>query len=231
MDKNCQPIKKSCIGPVWDRLFPEGVFVAARNITEEAFPLLEAEEAVIRGAIYQRRTEFSVGRHCARQALARLGFREFPILKGDGGAPVWPPGVVGSITHSTNLCIAVVALKEMIRSVGVDTEIVGAVTTDLADNVLRPDEPYSGKIGSMGVDYLTLIFCIKEAVYKAHFQLEPKFLDFHDVRVRIDPLCNSYIADVMFTSDHQTTFKGRYGIDGMNIIASCWKHACDTQLD
>ena len=61
--------------------------------------LFPAEEAVIADAVDRRRREFATARACARAALAKLGVPAAPIVPGSRGAPQWPPGVVGSITH------------------------------------------------------------------------------------------------------------------------------------
>ena len=46
-----------------------------------------------------RRAEYSSGRRVAREALALLGIKNFGVAA-RGRVPMWPPGVVGSITHS-----------------------------------------------------------------------------------------------------------------------------------
>ncbi|NDZ87966.1 4'-phosphopantetheinyl transferase, partial [Streptomyces sp. SID10115] len=61
--------------------------------------LFPAEEAVVANAVDKRRKEFTTVRHCARTALARIGVPAAPILPGHRGAPGWPDGVVGSMTH------------------------------------------------------------------------------------------------------------------------------------
>ncbi|MGX9147748.1 hypothetical protein [Mesorhizobium sp. 128a] len=49
----------------------------------------------------RRRREFGWGRHHAREALRHLGFAPVAILSRDR-APLWPSGVVGSISHSSS---------------------------------------------------------------------------------------------------------------------------------
>ena len=72
---------------------------------EEAFDdagevvLFPEEQAVIANAVDKRRLEFTTARACARVALGKLGLPPVPIVPGPRGAPRWPAGVVGSITH------------------------------------------------------------------------------------------------------------------------------------
>ncbi|WP_442812969.1 hypothetical protein OG930_28490 [Streptomyces sp. NBC_01799] len=47
-----------------------------------------------------------------------------PIPPSPFGAPVRPPGVVGSITHCTGYRAAAVALRARVLSVGIDAEPV-----------------------------------------------------------------------------------------------------------
>ena len=50
-----------------------------------------------------------LGRACARAALANLGQGEAVIGIDEAGAPLWPAGVVGSITHTKGYAAALVA--------------------------------------------------------------------------------------------------------------------------
>ena len=53
----------------------------------------------------------------AHEALRRIG-HDGPILKGSDGEPLWPSGIVGSLSHCPSLCVAAVASAERIRAVG-----------------------------------------------------------------------------------------------------------------
>ncbi|MGW2748808.1 4'-phosphopantetheinyl transferase family protein [Streptomyces sp. NPDC001450] len=64
-------------------------------------PLSPQEEAVIAGAGPKRRAEFTSVRACAHDALTALGVPPAPLLPDERGAPNWPSGVVGSMTHCT----------------------------------------------------------------------------------------------------------------------------------
>ena len=65
------------------------------------------EEIHVAQSAPKRRRDFALGRSCARAALAELGHGEAVIAKGDDGAPLWPPGIAGSITHTTTVTATV----------------------------------------------------------------------------------------------------------------------------
>jgi 4'-phosphopantetheinyl transferase EntD len=84
--------------------------------------LFPEERSAIAGAVEKRRREFVGARFCARSALEQLGLPAAPILPGPGGAPLWPEGVVGSITHCDGYCASAVASARGVLAVGIDAE-------------------------------------------------------------------------------------------------------------
>src|SRR5207244_6786257 len=63
------------------------------------------------------------GRAAAREALARLGHvGDEPIGRGAGGEPLWPEGIVGAISHSGELAVAVVGRRTDFAGIGIDLE-------------------------------------------------------------------------------------------------------------
>jgi phosphopantetheine--protein transferase-like protein len=102
-------------------------------------------------------------------AMAELGHSPCGIPSGPDRAPVWPLGLVGSITHSTDFCAAVVARSDCFRTVGIDAEPIDAIPAELVEEILRPDEAseFNSKARPDGADWPTLYFCLKEAAYKA----------------------------------------------------------------
>ncbi|MBO1416596.1 4'-phosphopantetheinyl transferase, partial [Streptomyces sp. FH025] len=81
-----------------------------------------AEAAVVAEAVDKRRREFTTVRHCARAALARLGVPYRPLVPGLRGAPSWPDGVIGSLTHCDGFRAAAVSRAGDLASVGIDAE-------------------------------------------------------------------------------------------------------------
>ena len=60
--------------------------------------LFPEEEAVISRAVEKRRREFRTVWLCARRALRELNLAPVAVLPGEHREPLWPPGVVGSMT-------------------------------------------------------------------------------------------------------------------------------------
>ncbi|MBU9764606.1 4'-phosphopantetheinyl transferase superfamily protein [Mycobacterium sp. TNTM28] len=145
-------------------------------------PLPEEQELVAR-AVAKRRNEFTTVRYCARQALSALGVGPVPILKGDKGEPTWPDGIVGSLTHTQGFRGAVVGRTDGVRSVGIDAEphdvlpdgVLGAISLPLERSELAglPD----------GLHWDRILFCAKEATYKAWYPLTHRWLGFEDAHI------------------------------------------------
>src|SRR6185369_16867773 len=109
--------------------------VAAAEAYEDRLDdvLFPEEEAVVSQAVERRRREFVTGRACARRALAALGVPPAPLLPGPRREPLWPAGVVGSITHCEGYRACAVARDTAIASIGIDAE----PNAPLPDGVLR----------------------------------------------------------------------------------------------
>jgi 4'-phosphopantetheinyl transferase EntD len=163
---------------------------------EEAFAdppgavLFPEEEVVVARAVPKRRNEFTTARFCARAALARLGVPPVPILPGPRGAPRWPDGIVGSMTHCAGYRAAVVAREDDLVTVGVDAEPNEPLPEGVLDAVTVADERgwLPGLLAARpDVCWDRLVFCVKEAVYKAWYPLTGRWLDFAEAVVTVDP--------------------------------------------
>lgn len=140
------------------------------------------ESASVRGAPAQRRREHAAGRAAARMALECLGVPAAPLLGLPDGAPLWPAGTRGSISHKPELCLAVVGRAESIFGLGVDVEVNRPLPGAVLSAVLTTAE----RAGPAGIDVheARLVFSAKEAYYKWYasvgMQGNPGF---HDIEV------------------------------------------------
>ncbi len=150
--------------------------------------LLAAELAAIGRAVPKRRAEYTTVRRCARTALAELGVADHPLVKGELGAPQWPDGVVGSMTHCAGYRGAAVALTAHITTVGIDAEPNAALPDGVLDRIARPEDlrDLPAAAGATPA-WDRLLFSAKESVYKAWYPLARTFLDFAAASVRFDP--------------------------------------------
>ncbi|MEU8814242.1 4'-phosphopantetheinyl transferase superfamily protein [Actinoplanes sp. NPDC048796] len=171
-------------------ILPRGVAVVEAYDDSVPAPLFPAEEELVRDAVAKRRSEFSTARRCAREALAALGYPPRPILTGERGAPAWPAGVVGSITHCAGYRTAVVAPAADFRAIGVDAEPNEPLPEGVLEAIALPgelDAVAALRAARPGTHWDRLLFCAKEAVYKAWFPLTLRWLGFEEAEVRMDP--------------------------------------------
>ncbi|QUQ68519.1 4'-phosphopantetheinyl transferase family protein [Kutzneria sp. CA-103260] len=157
-----------------EELLPEKVAFAEAFDDHSAVELFPEEEKVIVRAVDKRRREFSTVRYCARQAMKALGLPESPILPGERGAPQWPDGVVGSMTHCAGYRAAALAWDRDIVTIGIDAEPDEPLPEGVHEAIALPSElSVHGR----------LLFSAKESVYKAWFPLARKFLDFSEAEL------------------------------------------------
>ncbi|MFD1149995.1 4'-phosphopantetheinyl transferase family protein [Saccharothrix hoggarensis] len=159
----------------------------------------EEEEHVAR-AVDKRRREFATGRHCARTALAGLGFPPVPVPPGSQREPTWPDGVVGSITHCKGYRAAAVGRTADVRTIGIDAEPNEPTPKGVLEAVALPGElarMAELRAASDKVAWDRLLFSAKETVYKAWFPLARKWLGFEDAEVTINPDDGTFSARIL----------------------------------
>ncbi|MDQ4092462.1 MAG: 4'-phosphopantetheinyl transferase superfamily protein [Actinomycetota bacterium] len=152
--------------------------------------LYPQEEAVLSRAVDKRRREFRTVRHCARQALRKLGLPPVAVLPGEHREPLWPSGVVGSMTHCAGYRAAALACSRDMLTVGIDAEPHQPLPTDVLGVIALAEEKVqiSELTAAQGaLHWDRILFCAKETVYKAWFPLMQRWLGFHDATVTITP--------------------------------------------
>jgi 4'-phosphopantetheinyl transferase EntD len=161
--------------------------VAAEMYTDppDLTPLPE-EEPLIARSVPKRRNEFITVRHCARLALKELGVPPVPILKGEKGEPCWPDGVVGSLTHCNGYRGAAVGNHDAVRSVGIDAEPHDVLPHGVLDAISLPAERAELSTLPEGLHWDRILFCAKEATYKAWFPVTRRWLGFEDAHIVFD---------------------------------------------
>lgn len=175
-----------------DGLLPAGA-VAAEAYDDErdaagvpVSALLAVERDVARGRSERRRREATTARHCAREALRALGHAWAAVPRLASGAPRWPDGVVGSITHCDGYRGAVVARRADVPTLGLDAERHAPLPQVVRDHVVRPDEHATvAALAARGVHGDRVLFSAKEAVFKAWHPVAGTTLGFLDARVEL----------------------------------------------
>lgn len=166
--------------------------------------MFSIEAAAVEDAVAERRREFGTVRYCARKALLKFGVPAVPVLRDVDGAPRWPVGVVGSMTHCAGYRAAVVARSRERFGVGIDAEPHAAVPGVALDLVVRDEE--RARLLTLADDrpdlhWERILFCAKEAVYKAWFPLTRRWLDFADVSTTMH-LDGTFLARLRIRGPH-----------------------------
>ena len=176
--------------------------------------LYPEEEYFVQRAAAKRRRDFAAGRACASEALARLGIRDYPLCVGSGNEPLWPPGIVGSLSHCAGYCGVAVSRREITLALGLDVELAEPLNPRLERMVCNrsemqwirqhPHPPYS--------DWAKIIFSAKESVYKCYYSLAGRRLNFHDVEIRLTPSQQKFTARLL--TDSPGAWLGEYPLQG-----------------
>jgi len=151
-------------------------------------------------AVAKRKAEYVGGRLCAMQAIAACsGQQSTAVTSGDHGQPVWPQGLVGSITHTHGFAAAAVGNASRFASIGMDTEQV--MTAEVMHNVRAricgPEDKFS--VGSPFAPelYATLVFSAKESLFKCLYPLVGKMFWFEDALIRLLPGEGGFTAELL----------------------------------
>ena len=206
-------------------LFSEAVVYVEADGSLAREPLHPTEAALAARMGAARRAEFALGRACARRALAKLGIENEPLLRGEARDPRWPPGVIGSLTHTEGFCAAAVARRGELLALGLDAESA-PISPRAARRVLDDEE--RSRIESLGVanarDFATLAFSAKESVFKALFPLSGRRLGFRDAALEIDPGAQGFRVVLRAGGEGAlppgARIEGRYALTPICVITS-----------
>ncbi|KOV62080.1 4'-phosphopantetheinyl transferase [Streptomyces sp. MMG1121] len=173
-------------------MLPESVVVVEAHRDDPLWdaPLFPEEEALVARAVTKRRREFAAVRGCARRAMEKLGVPPQPVVSGERGAPVWPAGLIGSMTHCDGYGAAVLTRVGDLASLGIDAEPHGPLPEGVGESVFLPAEAERlARLAARRPDVHgdRILFSAKESVYKAWFPLTRKWLDFSEADITLHP--------------------------------------------
>ena len=131
---------------IWRALLPPQAFFSAGG-EPASVQLSPAERRSVRGAGALRLREFTAGRWHAKRALAALGLRDVDLPRRADGAPAWPDGVVGSVSHAWH--------RERVVVIAVVARADGFADASGGASAESPDASaaaYADAIAAIGVD-------------------------------------------------------------------------------
>ncbi|WP_328340330.1 4'-phosphopantetheinyl transferase family protein [Micromonospora sp. NBC_00421] len=203
-------------------LLPAAVSVAVAETADWVGELLPAERAGLgERAVESRRRDFTAGRVCARRAMTALGLPATPVPAAPNRAPVWPVGLVGTITHTRGYCAAAVARRTDLRAVGMDAERHKELNPGVRRLILRPEEEDRLARLPAGVNWPVVVFSAKETIYKVWHPVVGSWLDFLDATVELDPDTGVFTARInearvsaATVADPPSLVTGRFVVEG-----------------
>lgn len=178
----------------WRPDLPSFAYCSVVSLDRPLTPLHPQEKALLHPlAVAGRQTSFRLGRSAAHQALAALGSDSGPILAGDRREPLWPTDVVGSISHTTEIGMALVAPADRTDGVGIDVEN-RRHAPELENRIPRPEERvWLGDLPKQErADALLALFSAKESIYKAFYPSVGRYFGFE--AALLTPTSSGYAA-------------------------------------
>lgn len=146
--------------------------------------------------------------------------------RGEDRAPVWPDGLVGSITHTDAWAAAAVARRgDGFAAIGIDLEPADPLAPDLWESVCASEEREKLAIISGMTPGLAarIVFCMKEAAFKCQYAISGAMLEFDDLAIEVDVGAGTFAA--VFRRevppfDVDDRLVGRFSMSGGHIASA-----------
>lgn len=179
-----KPAVDPLLAQALETLQAPGLLLGHRVITPgDEHALSPAERAGREKATLKVLRQSGAVRILARQLLKQLGLPDAELPRLPNGAPRWPDGVAGSLAHDRDVAVAAVMHSDGSSFVGIDVEPAEPLPPKIMEEISTPGEQrrYDADLLQSRV-----LFCAKEAVYKAFNSKTGQFLGFQDVEVDLD---------------------------------------------
>ncbi len=152
-----------------------------------------------------RKFEFERSRWLIRKAT---GYTD-PLGKTQVGAPRWPVGTIGSITHKEGFVGVALEQTSDYLGIGIDAENPKRMKEAFADRVLVASEKsslekWSRELGISAEEVMTIIFSFKESIFKCIFPLGGKMFYFPDAEIYEITLNGSIRARTLIDTSPKT---------------------------
>lgn len=210
-------------------LFSSRVAMAWADPRAPMPPLMGDEVLALEQVDAARARKFGAGRLAARKAMDMLGHIGRPVLQGADLAPVWPPGLTGSITHSERDSLAVVSDDPDIVALGINLEPATPLEPALWQICCTTEEMHW--LASLGPsqrgNFAKLIQSAKKAVCKAEYARHSTLLDFQQISLSINLATGRFgatIDDSAFDPVRIYRLNGQFA-----ILSDCFINAVEIQ--
>ncbi len=140
----------------------------------------------LKKAVPKRQAEFIAGRTLANVALGKLGFPQTHIPIGKHRSPVWPIGAIGSISHNASFAVACAKFKGNKSAIGIDIETLFTEPQAIEVQALichKEDFKWFNNSSLSYMELMTLIFSVKESLFKAVYPYVQMYLEFQDAKL------------------------------------------------
>ena len=158
--------------------------LAVLPISAHQGKLIGKEKEVAANLSKQRKAEFTAGRNIARILLDELNLPPVEIGRNHIGAPIWPDGICGSISHKRGYCAVVLGQKGKTDGIGIDLEIQEDLSKDVWKTFTTEQELEDIRCPALILGKkANLVFSAKEAAYKCFSAIGTE-VPLSDIRVR-----------------------------------------------
>lgn len=211
------------------KVFSHNIMTIEGNPDTMDGKLHPVEETYIAHAVDKRRREFKAGRLLAKEILNELGIHNFPLKISAQRLPLWPKGICGCISHTYGYCGVAVGKSNGFLSIGFDVETLGRIKEKLWPTIFNKEEidwlkTFDTKKQN---NFATLLFSAKECFFKMQFPLTKKWLNFHDLCVKVKYNNHTFkiTLKVSIKSLNKSNLKGKfyfskaYVLTGMELRA------------
>lgn len=207
-------------------LFPDGVLTLVEHSDNWPTDLAPAERNQLGDVCGKRLAEFAAGREQARRLISAITGAAEPLLVGDYRQPLWPDGIIGSISHSDVYCAVAVAARDSISDLGIDVETLEALNPEVENLVLTDTEMEATDASESWVR--KLIFSIKESNYKCCYHMVKAYIDFKECEVVLNDNDCSYESTIRCKSRDGNPLDirvyGRWKIESGHVFTSAVIH-------
>lgn len=205
-----------------EQLLPPPVAAVERYDDEQPVELFPEEEALLGNAVPKRRFEFGTARACAREAMRSLGVEPGPILPGPKREPIWPPGIVGSLTHCAGYRAAALALTSDFQTIGIDAEPHAPAPDGVLEAIAIPAE--LRRMPGLRVDdpkicWDRLLFSAKETTYKAWYPVTKRWLGFEDADITLNA-DGTFHSRILLPDTPIAGFTGKWLVQGDVLVTA-----------